>query len=189
MAVKIRLQRQGRKGKPYYHIIIADSRSKRDGRYIEKIGSYNPVTNPATITIDTDKAIDWLSKGAQPTNTVRNILSYKGVLLKKHLMGGVAKGAFDEAEMEKRYNAWLEEKENQVKAKKEGLVKAKEEAKVAKLEAEKKVAEARKPIEEEAVEEPVEEVEASAEETSAEGEEAKDSVQAAAETTPEENAK
>lgn len=189
MAVKIRLQRQGRKGKPYYHIIIADSRSKRDGKYIERIGSYNPVTNPATITIDTDKALEWLSKGAQPTNTVRNILSYKGVLLKKHLMGGVEKGAFDEAEMEKRYNAWLEEKENQLNAKKEGLAKAKEDAKTAKLEAEKKVAEARKPVVEEvaeAVEETTEDVaEAAAEDVA----EAKDSVEAAAESNPEENKK
>lgn len=185
MAVKIRLQRQGRKGKPYYHIIIADSRSKRDGKYIEKIGSYNPVTNPATITIDTNKAIEWLSKGAQPTNTVRNILSYKGVLLKKHLMGGVEKGAFDEAEMEKRYNTWLEEKENQVNAKKDGLAKAKEEAKVAKLEAEKKVAEARKPVVEEVAEKVEEAVDVATEDVA----EAKDSVEAASESTPEENKK
>lgn len=143
MAVKIRLQRHGRKGRPFYHIVIADSRVKRDGKYIEKIGTYNPISNPAIIDLDIDKAVEWLNKGAQPTNTVRNILSYKGALLKKHLMGGVEKGAFDEAEAEKRFNAWLENKQSEISAKKESLSKKKEEAKVAKLEAEKKVNEAR----------------------------------------------
>ena len=95
MPVKIRLQRHGKKGKPFYWIVAADSRSKRDGKYLEKLGSYNPNTNPATIELDIDKSVVWLSKGAQPTHTARNILSYKGALLKHHLAGGVAKGSFD----------------------------------------------------------------------------------------------
>lgn len=156
MAVKIRLQRHGRKGRPFYHIVIADSRVKRDGKFIEKIGTYNPIANPAIIELDVDKAVEWLNKGAQPTNTARNILSYKGALLKKHLMGGVAKGAFDEAEAEKRFNEWLENKENEISTKKEVLTKKQQEEKNAKLEAEKKVNEARiateTPAEEEATE-------------------------------------
>jgi small subunit ribosomal protein S16 len=106
MATKLRLQRRGRKNYPFYQIIVADSRAPRDGKYIERIGSYNPNTNPATITLDFERALYWLQTGAQPTDTVRNILSDEGVLLKKHLLGGVAKGAFDEAEAEKRFNAW-----------------------------------------------------------------------------------
>ena len=160
MAVKIRLQRHGRKGRPFYHIVVADSRVKRDGKFIDKIGTYNPITNPAIIELDVDKAVEWLDKGAQPTNTARNILSYKGALLKRHLMGGVAKGAFDEAEAEKRFNAWLEGKENQILAKKEGLTKKQQEEKAAQLEAERKVAEARK-----AAEAPEEEVAAETEAT------------------------
>ncbi len=113
----MRLARHGRKRYAYYHIVVADSRAPRDGRYIERIGSYNPNTNPATIDLDFDKAYDWLVKGAQPTDTVRAILSYKGVLYKKHLMGGVQKGAFDEAEAEKRLDNWLTEKEAKIQAK------------------------------------------------------------------------
>ncbi|MDY3337723.1 30S ribosomal protein S16 [Riemerella anatipestifer] len=143
MSVKIRLQRHGKKGKPFYHIVVADSRAKRDGRFIQKLGTYNPITNPATIDLDVNAAVDWLNKGAQPTDTARAILSYKGALYKKHLLGGVAKGAFDEAEAEKRFNAWLEEKEAKVQGKKENLAKSKEEAKKAALEAEQKVSEAR----------------------------------------------
>ena len=143
MSVKIRLQRHGKKGKPFFHIVIADARARRDGRMIEKIGIYNPVTTPATIELDVDKAVSWLNKGAQPTDTARAILSYKGALYKKHLMGGVAKGAFDEAEAEKRFAAWLEAKEKQVMDKKSGVAKTKEEAKKAALEAETKVNEAR----------------------------------------------
>lgn len=153
MAVKIRLQRHGRKGRPFYHIVVADSRVKRDGKFIEKLGTYNPITNPATIDLDVDKAVDWLQKGAQPTNTARSILSYKGAMLKKHLLGGVAKGAFDEAEMEKRFNAWLEDKENQINTKKEGLSQKAEDEKAARLAAEKKIADARVAVEEEVVEE------------------------------------
>lgn len=117
MPVKLRLARHGRKRYAYYHIVVADSRAPRDGRYIERIGSYNPNTNPATIDLDFDKAYDWLTKGAQPTDTVKAILSYKGVLYKKHLMGGVKKGAFDEAEAEKRLDNWMAEKDAKVQAK------------------------------------------------------------------------
>ena len=122
MPAKIRLQRHGRKRFAYYHIVIADSRAPRDGSNIERIGSYNPNTNPATIELNFDKAIDWLSKGAQPTDTVRAIFSYKGVMFKKHLLGGVAKGAFTAEEAETRFEAWVAEKANKVQAKKEGLV-------------------------------------------------------------------
>ncbi|HNX57078.1 MAG TPA: 30S ribosomal protein S16 [Prolixibacteraceae bacterium] len=122
MPAKMRLQRHGRKRFAYYHIVIADSRAPRDGRNIERIGSYNPNTNPATIDLDFDKAIDWLIKGAQPTDTVRAILSYKGVLYKKHLLGGVAKGAFTAEEAEAKFEAWSAEKAKKVQAKKDGLV-------------------------------------------------------------------
>ena len=143
MSVKIRLQRHGKKGKPFLHIVVADARARRDGRFIEKLGSYNQTTNPATIELDVDSAVKWLNNGAQPTDTARAILSYKGALYKKHLQGGVAKGAFDEAEAEKRFNAWLEAKEAAVNAKKDGLTQSKEAAKKAALEAEAKVNEAR----------------------------------------------
>ena len=143
MSVKIRLQRHGKKGKPFFHIVVADARARRDGKFIEKIGTYNPVTNPAIIELNVDSAVKWLNNGAQPTDTARAILSYKGVLYKKHLMGGVAKGAFDEAEAEKRFNTWLEGKEQQVLGKKDGLKKAKEDAKKAALEAEAKVNQSR----------------------------------------------
>ena len=117
MPVKMRLARHGRKRFAYYHIVVADSRAPRDGRYIERIGTYNPNSNPATIDLDFDKAYDWLVKGAQPTDTVKAILSYKGVLYKKHLMGGVKKGAFDEAEAEKRLDKWMAEKDAKIQAK------------------------------------------------------------------------
>jgi small subunit ribosomal protein S16 len=152
MATKIRLQRHGRKGKPFFHIVIADSRAKRDGSYIERIGTYNPVTNPAVIDLDIDRAVYWLQVGAEPTNTARNILSYKGALMKKHLLGGVAKGAFSEEEAEKRFNAWLEERTSAVESKKEGLAKAKQDAKATALEAEKKKSDARIAAEQEAIE-------------------------------------
>ncbi len=117
MPVKMRLARHGRKRYAYYHIVVADSRAPRDGRYIERVGTYNPNSNPATIDLDFDKAFDWLMKGAQPTDTVKGILSYKGVLYKKHLMGGVKKGAFDEAEAEKRLDSWMSEKDAKIQAK------------------------------------------------------------------------
>ena len=143
MSVKIRLQRHGKKGKPFFHIVIADSRAKRDGKFIEKIGIYNPVTNPATIELNVDAAVKWLNNGAQPTDTARAILSYKGAMYKKHLQGGVAKGAFDEAEAEKRFAAWVDAKEAKVQGKVDGLATAKADAKKAALEAEVKVNEAR----------------------------------------------
>jgi len=117
MPVKIRLARHGRKRAAYYHIVVADSRAPRDGRIIERIGSYNPITNPATIELDFDKALSWLFKGAQPTETAKTILSYKGVLMKKHLLEGVKKGAFDETEAERRYQAWRQEKDAKLIAK------------------------------------------------------------------------
>jgi small subunit ribosomal protein S16 len=121
MPVKIRLARHGRKRHAFYHIVVADSRAPRDGRLIERIGSYNPNTNPATIELDCDKALSWLNNGAQPTDTCRSILSYKGVMMKKHLQEGVKKGAFDEAEAEKRFEAWLQGKESKIQAKKDRL--------------------------------------------------------------------
>jgi len=111
MATKIRLQRGGRKGYAFYKIVIADSRAPRDGKFTEKIGTYNPNTNPATVDLNFERALYWVEVGAQPTDTVRNILSDKGVYLMKHLKGGVKKGAFDEAEMQKRFDAWMEQKE------------------------------------------------------------------------------
>jgi len=143
MAVKIRLARKGRKRKAYYHIVVADSRSPRDGRYIEKIGAYNPVTNPATIELDFDKALGWLQNGALPTETCRAILSTKGVLIKKHLLEGVKKGAFDDAEATRRFEEWMKQNEEKLEAKRAGLEKSKDDEIVKKLAAEKKVNEAR----------------------------------------------
>jgi len=143
MAVRIRLARKGRKRKAYYHIVVADSRSPRDGRYIEKIGLYNPITNPATIELDFDKALAWLQNGALPTETCRAILSYKGVLIRKHLLDGVKKGAFDEAEGLKRFEAWMNEHEAKIEAKKSGLEKNQDDEIGQRLVAEKKVNEAR----------------------------------------------
>jgi small subunit ribosomal protein S16 len=143
MAVKIRLARKGRKKVAFYHIVVADSRSPRDGRYIEKIGTYYPITNPATVELDFDKALGWLQKGALPTDTCRVILSQKGVLLKKHLLDGVKKGAFDEAEANKRFDAWLKQNEEKIENKKSGIEKSAKETADNKLKAEKKVNDAR----------------------------------------------
>jgi small subunit ribosomal protein S16 len=143
MPVKIRLQRHGKKGKPFYWIVAADARSKRDGRYLEKLGTYNPNTNPATVEIQIDNAIDWLEKGAQPTDTARTLLSYKGVLLKHHLNGGIRKGALTEEQAEKKFTAWLEEKEAKIQVKKEGLTKQEQDAKAKRLADEKAVSEKR----------------------------------------------
>jgi len=123
MATKLRLQRHGRKGKPFFHLVAADERAKRDGRFIEKLGVYDPNTNPATIEINFDKTLDWVMKGAQPTDTVRALLSYKGIMYKKHLLGGVSKGAFTEAEADKRFDAWLGEKADKIQGKADQLVK------------------------------------------------------------------
>jgi small subunit ribosomal protein S16 len=143
MAVKIRLARKGRKKLAFYHIVVADSRSPRDGRYIEKIGSYNPITNPATIELDFDKALGWLQNGALPTDTCRAILSYKGVLMKKHLLEGVKKGAFDEAEATKRFDEWIKQNEAKVEAKKSNLEKSQDDELGKRLSVEKRVNEAR----------------------------------------------
>ncbi len=143
MSVKIRLARKGRKKQAFYHVVVADSRSPRDGRFIEKIGIYNPITDPATIDINFEKALGWLQNGAQPTDTCRAILSYKGVLLKKHLIEGVKKGAFDEAEADRRFNEWLKNKEELIEAKKSGLEKKGEETRKQRLEAETTVKESR----------------------------------------------
>ncbi|MDD2911571.1 30S ribosomal protein S16 [Petrimonas sulfuriphila] len=139
MATKLRLQRRGRKNYAFYQIIVADSRAPRDGKYIERIGSYNPNTNPATITLDFDRALYWLQVGAQPTDTVRNILSDEGVLMKKHLLGGVAKGAFDEAEAEKRFEAWINSKLQASQKLKNKDEEAQRAAEKARLDAEKEV--------------------------------------------------
>jgi small subunit ribosomal protein S16 len=143
MSVKIRLARKGRKKQAYYHVVVADSRSPRDGRFIEKIGVYNPLTDPATIDINFEKALGWLQKGAQPTETCRAILKYKGVMIKKHLLEGVKKGAFDEAEADRRFNEWLKGKEETIELKKSGLEKLGEDARKKRLEAEKAIKEAR----------------------------------------------
>ncbi len=126
MPVKIRLARHGRKKKPVYYIVVADSRAPRDGRFIERIGRYVPTTDPATIDLDFDKALSWLQKGAQPTDTARTILSYKGVLYKNHLLKGVKKEALTEEEAESKFQLWLKDKEQKIQAKKDKLKKANE---------------------------------------------------------------
>jgi small subunit ribosomal protein S16 len=143
MPVKIRLQRHGKKGKPYFHIVAADSRSPRDGKFIERLGYYNPNTNPASIEIDVDGALRWLNNGAQPTDTARAILSYKGVLYKNHLLNGVKKGALTEEKAMEKFNAWLEEKTLKIENKKKGLSEAASKASVDRLRAEQQVNKAR----------------------------------------------
>ncbi len=139
MAVKIRLQRHGKKNFAFFHIVVADSRSPRDGRFIEQLGSYNPNTNPATIILDGERALAWLNVGAQPTLVTRRILSYEGVLLRKHLQGGVAKGALTQEQADQKWNEWKAQRDAKVNAKKEGLVKAASDKAKAAFEAEKKV--------------------------------------------------
>ncbi|WP_298305030.1 30S ribosomal protein S16 [Flavobacterium sp.] len=136
MSVKIRLQRHGKKQKPFYWIVAADARAKRDGRFLEKLGTYNPNTNPATIDLNLDQAVQWLHNGAQPTDTARAILSYKGALLKHHLDGGVRKGALTQEQADAKLAAWIEEKAGKVDAKKDGLSKKQAEAKAKALKAE-----------------------------------------------------
>lgn len=194
MPVKIRLQRHGKKGKPFYWIVAADARAKRDGRYLEKLGTYNPNTNPATIDLNVDGAVQWLQNGAQPTDTAKAILSYKGAMLKNHLAGGVRKGALTEEQAEEKFQAWLDEKSGKVAAKADGLAKAKADAKAKALEAEKAVNEARiaaaAPVEE-VVEEATEEVAAEAEATEevvAEAEVAEETPEATEEETKEASA-
>lgn len=143
MPVKIRLQRHGKKGKPFYWIVAADARSKRDGKYLEKLGTYNPNTNPATIDLDVDGAVKWLESGAQPSDTAKQLLSYKGALMKKHLKGGVKKGAFTEEEAEAKFQAWLSEKNQAIADKASGLASAKAKKAAEALAAEKATNEAR----------------------------------------------
>jgi len=178
MSVKIRLQRHGKKGKPFYWIVAADARAKRDGKYLEKLGTYNPNVNPAIIDLDVDGAVKWLQNGAQPTDTAKNILSYKGAMLKNHLVGGIRKGALTQEQADAKFAAWLEEKVAKVSDKEAGLSKAQSDVKAAALAAEKAVNEARieaaKPV--------VEEV---AEEVVAEAEEAKETIDEAQEKAAE----
>jgi small subunit ribosomal protein S16 len=183
MPVKIRLQRQGRKFKSIYSIVVADSRAPRDGKFIESLGQYNPNTNPATIILDFNRALEWLQKGAQPTDTCRAILSYKGVLYKKHLLEGVRKGAFDEAEAERRFQSWITEKEQKIQAKRDRIKTTKDSLAKSRLEEESKIREAKalevekkrsELIEAEAGEKAAEEAEAQAEEVKAEEPEAEE---------------
>ena len=143
MATKIRLQRGGRKARPIYSIVVADSRAPRDGRFIEKLGSYNPNTNPATIDLNFDSTLTWVMKGAQPTDTARTILSHKGVMMKKHLLEGVRKGALTEEQADAKFEAWTSEKENTISVKTESLVSAETAAKAARHAAESEVNKAR----------------------------------------------
>ena len=143
MAVKIRLQRHGKKNFAFFHIVVADARAPRDGRFIEQIGSYNPNTNPATINLNFERALAWIKVGAEPTLTARRILSYEGVLLKNHLDGGVAKGALTQAVADQKWNDWKAQKDAKVAAKKSGITMAKVEAAKAAKAAEVKVSEAR----------------------------------------------
>ena len=137
MSVKIRLQRHGKKQRPFYWIVAADARAKRDGKFLEKLGTYNPNTNPATIDLNLDQTVQWLHNGAQPTDTARAILSYKGALLKHHLDGGVRKGALTQEQADAKLEAWIQEKAVKVDAKKDGLSKAQQDAKAKALKAEK----------------------------------------------------
>ncbi len=172
MSVKIRLQRHGKKGKPFYWVVAADARSKRDGKYLEKIGTYNPNTNPATIDLNLDSAVQWLHNGAQPTDTARAILSYKGALLKHHLDGGVRKGALTQEQADAKLATWLDAKSGKVDAKKDGLSKVQSDAKAKAFKAEqaanaKRLANAAQ-AEVEAAQEEVAEVEETVEEVVAE---------------------
>jgi small subunit ribosomal protein S16 len=183
MSVKIRLQRHGKKGKPFYWVVAADARSKRDGKFLEKIGTYNPNTNPATIELNLESAVQWLHNGAQPTDTAKAILSYKGALLKHHLDGGVRKGALTQEQADAKLAAWLDEKANKVDAKKAGLSKVEEAAKAKALKAEKEANAKRIAAQAEAakVEEAAAEV---AEETTVEAEAPAEVVETAVEETP-----
>ena len=173
MPVKIRLQRHGKKGKPFYWVVAADARAKRDGRYLEKIGTYNPNTNPASVDINVETAVKWLENGAQPTDTARTLLSYRGALLMHHLNGGVRKGAHTQEEADAKFEAWLENKESEIQAKVDGLSKTEAAARKSALDAEKAVNEKRiadaKAIEDEAAAaEAAAQAEAAAEEAAAE---------------------
>ena len=167
MSVKIRLQRHGKKGKPFYWVVAADARSKRDGRYLEKIGTYNPNTNPAKLNIDVDSAVKWLQNGAQPTDTARNLLSEVGAMLKNHLVNGVHKGALKQEDVEAKFEAWIADKASRNAANIEKISKAKADEKAKALAAEKEVSAKRKTDAEAAIAEQ-EAAEAAAEEAAAE---------------------
>jgi small subunit ribosomal protein S16 len=171
MAVKIRLARHGKKGYPFYHIVVANSRSPRDGRFIEKLGTYDPNTNPATIVLNSDRALYWLGVGALPTETCRLILSYKGILLKKHLLEGVKKGALTQEAAEEKFNAWFAGKDAKVQAKKIGLEQDARKEQDIRIESESKVREAR---EAEIAKKRMAEIAATAEAESSETENAED---------------
>jgi small subunit ribosomal protein S16 len=193
MATKIRLQRHGRKKRAFFHIVVTDSRAPRDGRFIEKIGTYNPITNPATIDLNVDKAVQWLFNGAQPSDTARAILSYKGVLYKRHLQVGVKKGALTQEQADAKFTAWLEGKDAQVNAKRSSLadVKSSLKAEAMKAEAAKRDAIAAKVLaKQSALNAEVEEATAEASEETAEGavEETAAEETAAEETAAEESA-
>lgn len=140
MPTRIRLQRKGKKNRPYYHIVVADSRSPRDGKYIERLGAYDPNQNPAFVEIDPVKALAWLEQGAQPSDTCRAILSYRGILYRNHLNNGVKKGAMDQAEADRRFDAWLSEKDAKIESKRTGLGEAAVKAVAERIEAETKKA-------------------------------------------------
>lgn len=186
MATKIRLQRGGRKGYAFYSIVIADSRAPRDGKFIEKIGTYNPNTNPAAVDLNFDRALYWLEVGAQPTDTARNILKREGVYLMKHLRGGVKKGAFDEAAMQSKFDAWKQDKDKGLQTRAEIETQTKKDAAAKELEAEKKInAEIAKKVAEKKAAAQAEEAKAAAEEeaeaTTAEAEATTEEAPAAAE--------
>lgn len=185
MSVKIRLQRHGKKGKPFYWIVAADARAKRDGKYLEKLGTYNPNVNPAIIDLNIDKAVEWLQNGAQPTDTAKNILSYKGAMLKNHLVGGIRKGALTQEQADAKFAAWIEEKAAKISDKEAGLSKAQSEAKAKALAAEKAVNEARIEAAKPVVEEVVEEVAETEVETTEETPEATEAAPEATEAAPE----
>jgi small subunit ribosomal protein S16 len=186
MPVRIRLQRHGKKGKPFFWIVAADARSKRDGKFLEKIGTYNPNTNPATIDLNVDSAVQWLHNGAQPTDTAKAILSYKGALLKHHLDGGVRKGALTQEQADAKLATWLDAKAGKVDAKKDGLSKAQADAKAKAFKAEQVANEKRMAAIADAVKaEEVVEVEAAAEVTEEVATEEVVEVEAAAEITEE----
>ena len=187
MATKIRLQRGGRKGYAFYSIVIADSRAPRDGKFIEKIGTYNPNTNPAAVDLNFDRALYWLEVGAQPTDTARNILKREGVYLMKHLRGGVKKGAFDEAAMQSKFDAWKQDKEKGLQTRAEIEAQTKKDAVAKELEAEKKInAEIAKKVAEKKAAAQAEEAKAAAEEAAEATTEEAEATTAEAETTTEE---
>ena len=165
MPVKIRLQRHGKKGKPFYWIVAADSRVKRDGKFLEKLGTYNPTKVPAEINLNVDAAVKWLFNGAQPTNTAKAILKYKGAMLKKHLLVGVRKGAFSEEEAEKRFQTWLKDKEAKIAAHKKEVEEKRATEKAERLEKEKAVNQARAAAHKAAYQEVIAEAEKTAQNT------------------------